>query len=1139
MTVHNYDYSKEKLLIANRGEIAVRIIRTAKKLGLRTVAVYTPSDATPSMYASQMKQPLSSSTDDSTTALQSKSEGHAYLPHELLTICKSHNITLLIQDTASSPSQLNSQRSERLAGSAERAKSLFGHEGVFLERYFRAARHIEIQVFGNGLGTCVQRRHQKVIEESPSPFLLVHPVQLCRSLKYGSAGTIEFIVDDMTGDFFFLEMNTRIQVEHPVTEAIHPGLDLIQLMIEQGMEERYRSGGYNGSSVQMRQEFYDDLRRTHGLHAIEGRVYAENPAETFIPSPGLLQHVELHNDKYDWLRIDSWIETGAKVTPHFDPLLCKIIVSSQTRDEAMERFVRAMDECQVLGPPNNMYYLKSIVQSDVFRQGQATTQFLNHFPFTPKAFKVVSPGIDLSIQDLPGRTIGHGIPRSGPMDNLAFRAANLLVGNPENMEGLEVVTAAGIDFSLLFFVSAVIAVTGKQISVSIDGEQKEMWTTLVVPAGGTLDVEDTLEGKSSGGFRIYIAFKGGFPSVPAYLGSKSTSMGLGGYQGRSLMIGDQIDLHDCELGHVEAINIPAALTPSYPYHWTVYVLSGPHDDEEFLTSEGITSFYETHWRVSPSSNRLGMRLELDTKIQWARTSGGEGGSHPSNILDNAYAPGTINVNGNTPVILTNEGPDMGGYVCLCTVATGDMWKLGQISPGNTIQFRRVSWNSAVRLQEVRDQWLKDVVRGTKQSFDIDEILTINLDPTQAGDSGILVEFGDMKLDLFTRARIHAFEEIIRSNTNPGTRILCPCIRSVLVRIPNIHCLFDPIKASQKAFLNFLLSAEQDLPDSVMEMEFRVRKITFPIALDDRWNRDALERYMRSTRDKAVYLPSNIEYLARNNGLSGKEEALQKLVGCDWIVLGVGFYLACPFLVPLDPRCKLVGQKMNPSRTYTPRGALGLAGPVAAIYPIESPGGYQLYGRTLPAWQTWGKGEPFDRDRPWLLQSFDQVSHMEISCPLTHNLRLGEYELETKIEEETFSIAHYETFLNSISEEVTLFEQRKQVASAKEEESEAKLLSDWEGEKKKGEMEEGHTDERTEVTSSTVTAPLFASIWKINCRPGQVIESGDEVIFVLEAMKTEIPVKVGRRNVGKCVRGFGKGVKLHGAVQPGNVLVYLV
>lgn len=122
------------------------------------------------------------------------------------------------------------------------------------------------------------------------------------------------------------------------------------------------------------------------------------------------------------------------------------------------------------------------------------------------------------------------------------------------------------------------------------------------------------------------------------------------------------------------MELPKVLVPKYCSEWIIYVLPGPHDDEEYLTLNGLQKFYSTRWLVSASSNRLGIRLESpdNTKIEWARDNGGEGGSHPTNILDTGYAPGTINYNGDTPVILTNDAPDMGGYLCLCTVASAEM-----------------------------------------------------------------------------------------------------------------------------------------------------------------------------------------------------------------------------------------------------------------------------------------------------------------------------------------------------------------------------------------------------------------------------------------------------------------------------------
>ena len=175
--------------------------------------------------------------------------------------------------------------------------------------------------------------------------------------------------------------------------------------------------------------------------------------------------------------------------------------------------------------------------------------------------------------------------------------------------------------------------------------------------------------------RAYLAVQGGFPEIPKYLGSKATSMSLGGYQGRPLTAGDHIALasYDPSRPPLDAIafSLPSEQIPTYPSDWTIRVLPGPQCDPTFITPDGLSDFFSAQWTVSPASNRMGVRLE-GARIAWARANGGEGGSHPSNILDNGYAFGTVNVNGDTPVILTHEGPDMGGYVCVCTVASADL-----------------------------------------------------------------------------------------------------------------------------------------------------------------------------------------------------------------------------------------------------------------------------------------------------------------------------------------------------------------------------------------------------------------------------------------------------------------------------------
>ncbi|KAG1748041.1 allophanate hydrolase subunit 2-domain-containing protein [Suillus lakei] len=1224
----NSEYTGHKLLVANRGEIAVRIIRTAQRLGIATLAIYTSSDALSPHAAiadeaahlqdrasdqeqlgSESKLYLSSAiiisicrtalcygflSENEEFALSVEAAGMIWLGpqpdvirimglkhearrlaanaglqlvpgsqglvntlDEALSIANMIGFPVILKATAGGGGmgllvcRNGSDLSNCFISAQERATSLFHNGGVFIERYYPAARHIEIQVFGNGLGDVVhmgerecsvQRRHQKVVEETPSPFVTGHfglredmcdaAVKLCKTIKYASAGTVEFLVDDESGEFFFLEMNTRIQVEHAITEAIHPGLDLVEMMLAQGIAQRSEARGLDHTTQSMTQATYDKNLVESRIHAIEARVYCENPSEGFKPSPGILQLVEFPEES--WLRIDSWVQ------------------------QAISRMVQVLKACKVFGPPNNLAYLASICESTIFKEGKATTRFLDNFDFSPSAFTILSAGIEMTIQDLPGRRIGLGLPQSGPMDSQAFSTANILAGNTPETEALEIVALPGTGCKLKFHSFAIVAITGKPATVKINGEQVSMWARLTVSDNATLEIV----GLPGPGFRVYLAIRGGFPEVPQYLGSKSTSMGLGGYQGRSLRVGDQLALRSQSSSEQDEISpaallLPKNLIPVYPQDWVIQVLAGPHDDAEILTPEGNAKFYSTKWSVSSSSNRMGIRLESSQNIYWARSTGGEGGSHPSNILDNGYALGTINVNGDTPVILTNEGPDMGGYVCLCTVATGERWKLGQLSPGSTVTFRKISWQDAQACRKDPLRWVEAVqaaatgsqpqmgfIDSALEGRELSGILHKNqwlpgsLRPAvtfrQAGDSAILVEYGEMHLDFVLRARVHALESEVRKKHVKGIWAFAPCIRSTM-------CHYDPSVISQEDVLAVLLNTERSLPDSASDLQFPGRKITFPIVLDDQWSRDALQRYMRTTRNSAVYLPSNIDYLARNNGLEGGvDEALQKLMDSAWLVFGVGFYLACPFLVPIDPRCRLVGQKMNPSRTYTPSGAVGIAGPVAAIYPVVSPGGYQLFGRTLPAWQTWGKGPDFTSNRPWLLQPFDQVLFEPVTeeryLEIEQEFNAGQYKF--KIEPAVFSMAAYITFTDGIQEEITEFKRKQAEGTAREEAHETELLREWQAQKAAKASPTVLVDD-TDVGpgSTSVTSSISASVWKIKCQPGDIIQSADGVLVILEAMKTEINILAGEENVGKVVKSLGKGIRDGASVQAGDVLAW--
>ncbi len=257
------------------------------------------------------------------------------------------------------------------------AEKSFGDGTIYLERLVERARHVEIQVFGFGDGRAVhmferecsiQRRFQKIVEESPAPHLPATTrarmaeaaVALCRQERYRGAGTVEFVVDSDSGAFYFLEMNTRIQVEHPVTE-MNTGLDLVALQI------RLARGDDLGELAQ-------DRIRAEG-HAIEARIYAENPARNFLPSPGLLKQFRLP-DAAPSLRIDTGARQGDQITFHYDPMIAKVIAHGRDRDQAIDRLLAALAEVRVEGVATNVPFLARVLSHPAFRAGDVFTGFV-------------------------------------------------------------------------------------------------------------------------------------------------------------------------------------------------------------------------------------------------------------------------------------------------------------------------------------------------------------------------------------------------------------------------------------------------------------------------------------------------------------------------------------------------------------------------------------------------------------------------------------------------------------------------------------------------------------------------------------------------------------------------------------------
>ncbi len=319
-----------------------------------------------------------------------------------------------------------------------------------------------------------------------------------------------------------------------------------------------------------------------------------------------------------------------------------------------------------------------------------------------RAIEVVEPGIQTTVQDYPGRRglLAQGFFPAGPMDQLAFRAANLLVGNPDDAAGLEITLG---NVALRFAEPATVAVCGAEAPLLLAGEPIPLWESRRVEAGGELTI-----GVAPGpGFRLYLAVDGGI-DVPPLFGSRSTyTMGaLGGLDGRALQKGDRLPLGKAGAAG-PLMRLAERARPTYAREWEVAAMRGPQASPDYLTEADLETFFGRAWPVDPNSNRTGIRLE-SFRFQWARSSGGIAGGHPSNILDNPYPVGAVNVNGDLPVILGPDGPTAGGFVVCATVVSAELWKIGQFRPvGDRVRFREVTLDEALalerRLQETLTQ----------------------------------------------------------------------------------------------------------------------------------------------------------------------------------------------------------------------------------------------------------------------------------------------------------------------------------------------------------------------------------------------------------------------------------------------------
>jgi acetyl-CoA carboxylase biotin carboxylase subunit len=485
----------KKILIANRGEIAIRLTQTMQEMGVRVVAIYSDSDArSPHVAAADEAYPLHGTAAAETYLDAGKivdiarahgvdaiHPGYGFLSEnaDFAQRCEDAGLTFIgpppdviramgdkivakkmmaeadvpvvpgaTLDAEATPAEW--RRAAEAAGfpvlvkaaaggggkgmrvvetaaaleaaveaAAREAKHAFGDSRVFLERYLRRPRHVEFQVFGDAHGGAlhmferecsIQRRHQKVVEETPSPALTPAlrarmgeaAVRAVRKVGYRNAGTVEFILDE-SGAFYFLEMNTRLQVEHPVTElTIHRDLVRLQLQVAQGEPLGIEQG---------------DLRQDG--HAIECRIYAEDAEHGFLPSTGRIERLALPNGP--GIRVDCGIAEGYEVSVHHDPMLAKLCVWAQTRSHAIDKMRWALRHFVVLGVRTNIDFLQWVIEHPEFRAGHTHTGFIeenrsakssNGAALSPAVAAVAGLALDGALGG--GATRLAGTPEAGP-----------------------------------------------------------------------------------------------------------------------------------------------------------------------------------------------------------------------------------------------------------------------------------------------------------------------------------------------------------------------------------------------------------------------------------------------------------------------------------------------------------------------------------------------------------------------------------------------------------------------------------------------------------------------------------------------------------------------------------------------------
>ena len=789
-------------------------------------------------------------------------------------------------------------------------------------------------------------------------------MRLGESVSYRSAGTVEFVYDTDRGEFFFLEVNTRLQVEHGVTEAV-TGIDLVEWMLRVAAGDRFEltTPPISGSSIEV-------------------RVYAEDPTHGFRPSTGLLTHASFPSD----IRIDSWIENGTVVTPYYDPLLAKMIVRGADRNAAVTALRRSLDASEVAGIETNLDYLRQFVATPSFSTGGMTTRALDGFAFASRSIEVVAPGTQTTVQDYPGR-LGYwdvGVPPSGPMDSLSFRLANRAVGNPSQAAALEI-TISGP--TLRFNTATVICLAGAAMSATLDGRAVDYWKPVDVAAGSTLamgpqtarDAEPTSPSVAASMFRA--TWEAGRRSP------LESSAGTGeGLSCRATCCTCAVAM--LSLGEPTAIPLRSfrgsgatgswacSMDPTGRPTFSLRRISG----SSLLELDGALQL-EPH-RRAPS------RAKAQVGAYRRRRSRPASVQHPRQRLrDRRHGFHRRHAGHPRP-----RRPVPRRIRVSRHARDAELWKLGQLRPGDRVRFKPQRaearrWHrtrgdhgrtAATRRLPARRRYRACGTGPTPLRSDSRNPAGRGQRPRvvyrHAGDANLLIEYGEPVLDLELRLRVHALMQWLGERRLDGVIDLTPGIRSLQVHY-DAAVAVDRIGCCDLLVGGGALARRQS---TISEIPTRI--VHLPLSWDDPATRLAIDKYMQSVRAGCALVPEQHRIHPPDQWPRSIEQVKDIVFEASYLVLGLGdVYLGRAGRDALRSAPSAGHDEIQSRPNLDPGECRGYRRGVPVRLRHGRSRRLSIRGPHLPDVEHYKATPEFASDRPWLLRFFDQIRFFPVTA----------------------------------------------------------------------------------------------------------------------------------------------------------------